>query len=275
MSRFPVLTTVGYILRGAAILCGIGGLIALFGKSYLGFVAAIGFGLTLWVYAEVTGVVLSIEDNTYETKQALRTLAQAIERGALMSSASPAPTARPISAPPRPGWEAAASAAPRPAPAPAARPSARADWQPARSTTPFLNGHVTSLTEIPIASASQSPDSASAALACDKNLDTIWATEGEVPQTSAFAVFDLNMVRRIGEIAWQFSVPPMGTSLRIETAMRQEGWETLLTPGDAPADAWQSLTCDVSARYVRFYFENPNHLPSLGHLREVQIFAKA
>jgi hypothetical protein len=186
-------------------------------------------------------------------------MAQALERGALAPATSPA---HPIEASPRPGWEAAASAAPRPAVAPPARPA------------PFIDGHFSMRTEIPIASGSASPDSTSAALAYDKNLNTVWQTTADVPQTSAFAIFDLNMARQIGEIAWQFSEPSDGAPLRIEAAVQPSNWQTIGTPGNAPANAWQSLVCDVSARYIRFYFENPNHLPTLGHLREVQIFGK-
>lgn len=128
--------------------------------------------------------------------------------------------------------------------------------------------------EIAISGSLQSPGSASASLAYDKNLQTIWRTTGDATPDSAFAMFDLNMVQRIGEIAWQFSEPSTGAPLRIEGAVTPAAWQPIATPGDAPADAWQSLTCDASARFVRFTFDNPNGLPVLGNLREVQIFGK-
>lgn len=109
MTRFPVLTTVGYILRGAAILCAIVGFIVIGKAGLVGFIGFEAVALSLWVYAEVTGVVLAIEDNTYETKQALRSLAQALERGALASSTPSAPV--------QSGWTPSIPA-PRPASSP-------------------------------------------------------------------------------------------------------------------------------------------------------------
>jgi hypothetical protein len=194
MARFPVLTLVGYVLRGAAILCAIIGLIAVRGGGLIALVGLEGLALTLWVYAEVTGVVLSIEANTFDSKQALESLARSIDRNGLSSAATYSVNAVPSASIPLSGRTHTTNQSNR-TPARASKVA-----QPSRSPVSFL-------AELDVSGSSQSPNSTSATLAYDGNPETSWETNESSPPTSAFAVFDLNMVRHIGEIAWTFSQP--------------------------------------------------------------------
>lgn len=83
MMRFPVLTFVGKLLRWVAILCPVVGLIFIKNIHTYGFILSCFVGFLIWVYAELTGVVLSIEHNTYESRNHLATLVRFAEQKGL------------------------------------------------------------------------------------------------------------------------------------------------------------------------------------------------
>lgn len=76
MTRFPVLHTISLLLKGFAVfvvLVGVlGGLMqdgAIF--KLLTIAGVVVYGVLIWAFAELIGVALAIESNTYETQQAL------------------------------------------------------------------------------------------------------------------------------------------------------------------------------------------------------------
>jgi hypothetical protein len=116
----------------------------------------------------------------------------------------------------------------------------------------------------------RSSNSSSGKSAIDGDPASAWSTTGRTPRT-AYVVFDLGEVRSIATIAWLFAESGGAAGLRIDVSDDRDTWTTISEPGDAPAGDWQSLDYDGSARYVRFYFSNPDRSPILGSLAEVVI----
>ena len=100
LTRFPVLTAFGYVLRCAAILCLVVGLVLLDRVGISGLIVSILAGLVIWVYAEITGVALAIEANTFATKQSLERLARLMERNETTNAAPRHPELPTYLAPP-------------------------------------------------------------------------------------------------------------------------------------------------------------------------------
>ena len=76
MSRFPVLRTIAYLLKGFAVLAVLLGLLVALtqdgGAMKLAYLAgALLYGVMLWAFSELISVALSIESNTYQTQQVL------------------------------------------------------------------------------------------------------------------------------------------------------------------------------------------------------------
>jgi hypothetical protein len=116
----------------------------------------------------------------------------------------------------------------------------------------------------------RSGNSSSGKDAIDGDPSTAWITTGARPR-SAYLVFDLGESLSIGTIAWLFAEGDYAAGLRIEVSDDRRTWTTIAAPGNAPAGEWQSLSYGGSARYVRFYFKNPDRMPKLGSLAEVVI----
>ncbi|MEA2528629.1 MAG: hypothetical protein QOG89_273, partial [Thermomicrobiales bacterium] len=116
----------------------------------------------------------------------------------------------------------------------------------------------------------RSGNSSSGKDAIDGDPSTAWITTGARPR-SAYLVFDLGESLSIGTIAWLFAEGDYAAGLRIEVSDDRLTWTTIAAPGNAPAGEWQLLSYGGSARYVRFYFKNPDRMPKLGSLAEVVI----
>jgi F5/8 type C domain len=84
--------------------------------------------------------------------------------------------------------------------------------------------------------------------------------------------FDLGEVRTISEIRWQFSSLEFADQFEIQVSSDRSTWETQFTGSNAEATP---LPINISGRYVRFLFSNPNKDRQLGFLSEVNISSSA
>jgi hypothetical protein len=84
--------------------------------------------------------------------------------------------------------------------------------------------------------------------------------------------YDLGAVRSIGSIKWKFNRTGYSDHLEIQISNDRQTWTTIATRGNAPSNTWQTLTKNVSARYVRWLFRNPNNDSRLGYLSEARAF---
>ncbi|MDP9366164.1 MAG: discoidin domain-containing protein [Chloroflexota bacterium] len=74
---------------------------------------------------------------------------------------------------------------------------------------------------------------------------------------------------------WKFAATGRADSVVVEASVDGTTWTPLARRGNAPANAWQTLTTDATARYVRFAFRNPKDDKRIGYLSEVEIRGSA
>ncbi|CAA9544537.1 MAG: CBM32 [uncultured Thermomicrobiales bacterium] len=122
-----------------------------------------------------------------------------------------------------------------------------------------------------IVASGRSSNSSSSLYAYDRKPTTAWATTATTPPSSAYAYFDLGSTKSIGAIRWMFAQTGYADAMQIQVSTNRYTWTTLATTGNATAGSWQVLTKRTSARYVRFYFTNPNRDAKLGSLSEIEI----
>lgn len=111
--------------------------------------------------------------------------------------------------------------------------------------------------------------------AIDGDPATSWLTQmqdGAVP-TYGWVSVDLGGVKPVEKIAWLWSETGFADDMRVQVSKNGKSWETVASPNNGPAWEWQSIVVDVKARYVRFYFRNPNGDAQLGYLSEVLVYA--
>jgi hypothetical protein len=104
----------------------------------------------------------------------------------------------------------------------------------------------------------------------DRDLSTSWAILGNgTPPVRGYLTYDLGESIRLSSIKWVFRRTGFADYLSIRVSLDRSSWTTLRVVGNAPAREWQALATTATARYIRFYFRNPNGDPDLGYLAEV------
>lgn len=122
-----------------------------------------------------------------------------------------------------------------------------------------------------ITSSSRSSASTSSLNAYDQNVDTSWYTTSSTPPRSATIVFDLGRSRTLTAIEYKFSSSMRADDVRIEVSRDKTTWTQVASFSNPAAKVWLKTSTKASARYVRFYFRNPNGEFRLGYLSEVRI----
>lgn len=111
-------------------------------------------------------------------------------------------------------------------------------------------------------------------LAYDADGATFWRTTMTTAPKAGWVSFDLGETKHIGKIRWKFNAVEYADKYRVQVSNDGVNWTTLKTRSNpSAANTWTSLTCDTTARYVRYYFLNPNNDPNVGWLSEVQIYS--
>ena len=109
----------------------------------------------------------------------------------------------------------------------------------------------------------------------DDDFGTTWQTLDGIPAPpNALIYVTLGEVKPIGTIRWVFGIPDIADAMEIQISNDRAAWTTIHSAGNATAGVWQRLDVDgIEAKYVRFYFKNPNGDPIIGGLAEVEIYA--
>ncbi len=109
----------------------------------------------------------------------------------------------------------------------------------------------------------------------DGDLETTWQTDGLSTPTSAWVLVTLGSVKPIDTIRWQYGTADIGDDLIIEVSDDKVTWSTVHTEvNNSPADVWLDVQdLNVSGKYVRWRFSNPNSDPVIGGLAEVEVYA--
>jgi uncharacterized protein YkwD len=122
-----------------------------------------------------------------------------------------------------------------------------------------------------IAGSGRTSNSNSSVAAYDNDLDTSWQSTNDSPPV-AYVYFDLGSSTKISKVNWYFSRNGSADSYQIQISSDKSTWTTVATRRSSSAGAWQSVSIGRNARYVRFYFKNPNRDATLGYLAEVKIY---
>lgn len=109
--------------------------------------------------------------------------------------------------------------------------------------------------------------------AYDGRLSTSWAVLDDGPAPVSYAQFDLGRAVNLTSLRWIFRVSGYADQYRIRLSTDGVSWSTIAFRYDPPAYKWHGLPVARSARYIRFYMDNPNGEPSLGYLAEVRFIA--
>jgi hypothetical protein len=106
-------------------------------------------------------------------------------------------------------------------------------------------------------------------------VSTYWTSNASSPPNSAWVFVSLSSSKPIGKIKWVFGQTGHADSWKIQVSKDKTHWTTLATKGNAPVGVWQTLSVSVTARYVRFYFSNPNGEAQVGGVAEIQVLPPA
>lgn len=106
----------------------------------------------------------------------------------------------------------------------------------------------------------------------DGDLSTSWQSTAAEPPSVAYLSLDLGEVRTITAIEWLFSEPGAADQFAIDVSTDREGWTQIARKSNGAVGEWRRLEWRGEARYVRFFFANPNGDDVLGHLAEVRIY---
>jgi hypothetical protein len=123
-----------------------------------------------------------------------------------------------------------------------------------------------------IVRSARSADSADAELAFDGDPSTVWITsEGSRPPEDGFFYVDLGGSKEIGRIRWRFGVEGAADEWQLQISTDRRSWTTVADLGNADAGDWQSVDIGAKARYVRFFFLNPNGDAQIGGVAEIEV----
>jgi hypothetical protein len=90
---------------------------------------------------------------------------------------------------------------------------------------------------------------------------------------SAYVYVTVGSVLPIETIRWVYGTGDIGDALTIQVSNDKITWSPIHAAGNAPVGEWQMATFSgLSAKYVRWWYDNPNSDPVIGGLAEVEIY---
>ncbi len=101
---------------------------------------------------------------------------------------------------------------------------------------------------------------------------TAWKTNTSSTPTYSYVYFDLGAVKSLGRVKWYFSASGGADQYVVQVSNDRSKWTTISRQSNGVRGIWYSVSHKGDARYVRFYFYNPNQDPVLGNLAEVQFW---
>lgn len=107
----------------------------------------------------------------------------------------------------------------------------------------------------------------------DANLASTWAIIGTgTPIPGGYISYDMGRRVNFESITWIFKQSDFADDFDLQTSNDAAAWTTRGTYSNPPALAWQRYDVPVTARYVRFFFRNPNSEMDVGYLAEVEFY---
>jgi uncharacterized protein YkwD len=124
---------------------------------------------------------------------------------------------------------------------------------------------------VPIVASGRTDNSSDSTVAYDGDYSTYWATTTKKAPPSAWIWFDLGSPQAISEIDWMFAKAGAADTFAIDVSLDRETWSQVTMKSNGAVDEWRSVAWQGTARYIRFYFANPNKDRVLGYLSEVRV----
>jgi len=124
---------------------------------------------------------------------------------------------------------------------------------------------------VPIVASGRTDNSPNSAFAYDGDYATYWATTTKKAPASAWIWFDLGSPRAISEIDWMFAKGGAADTFAIDVSLDRKTWTQVTMKSNGAVNEWRSVGWRGTARYIRFYFANPNKDRVLGYLSEVRV----
>lgn len=151
---------------------------------------------------------------------------------------------------------------PGPGPTPSPTPAPTATATPSPSPAPGAAYRITRSV--------RTSGSNSSSYAYDGRTSTAWITNATTP-SAAYIYFDLGSTNAIGSVQWMWQTGGLADAWRIEVSNDAVNWTLVANRGNQKAGVFTTQAVGQSARYVRFYFTNPNRDAQLGSVAEVKI----
>lgn len=127
--------------------------------------------------------------------------------------------------------------------------------------------------ELKIARSGRNGSSTDSNVVFDGDETTSWHTTKARTPTSGYVWIDLGDIHTISRIEYLFSEKGGAAAFQIQVSNDRENWEVVAERENPKIGRWQSVEWNGEARYVRFYFTNPDEAPVLGYLAEVRVYA--
>lgn len=128
-------------------------------------------------------------------------------------------------------------------------------------------------TQLPIMRSGRNGSSSDSSAVYDGDEATTWYTTKARTPVDGYVWIDFGGVRTISKVEYLFSSSGAADAFQIQVSTEKKEWITIASLGEPPAGKWQTLEWTGDARYVRFYFTNPNGDAVLGNLAEVRVYA--
>lgn len=125
---------------------------------------------------------------------------------------------------------------------------------------------------LPNVASSTTANTSSPTRAIDGDHGTSWATTSSTTPGPASVTFDLGQVQQLSGIRWMYLQSGGADRMRLQVSNNGTAWTQLVTTSNRVPLTWEGWPTSVTARYVRFMFDNPNGSPVLGYLAEVEIW---
>jgi hypothetical protein len=144
---------------------------------------------------------------------------------------------------------------------------------PAQTSTPTPTATDVASGPYPLYGSGRSSNSTLPRAVWDGDPATIWQTDGQSVPSSGFVYVTLGEAKPIGAIRWLYGIGEIGDELTIQVSNDRLSWTDVHAAGNAPVGEWQTATfTGLDAKYVRWYFANPNGDPVIGGLAEIEIY---
>jgi uncharacterized protein YkwD len=127
--------------------------------------------------------------------------------------------------------------------------------------------------ELSVTRSGRNGSSTESNVAYDGDEATAWYTTKARTPTTGYVWFDFGGVTSLSRVAYVFSRSGGADAFEVQVSNDRDEWTTIAELEGPDAGEWGTFEWSGEARYVRFYFTNPEQVDVLGYLAEVRFYA--